>query len=123
MNKSFKLGVGVAIALVLSSTLWLAVQSTEQELAYQGKPIHLWLKGFDASQSSAEYSAAQSAFQQIGTNSLPTLIRYLRRKDPPFYAQWINLKSKLHLLHGEVDYAVSWHRRAAHGCGGEGRRR
>ena len=82
--------------------------------------MHVWLKGFDANQGSAEYAAAQSAVAQIGTNALPTLISYLRRKDPPFHRQVINLKAKLHLLHGEVDYAVFWHRRAAQACGALG---
>jgi HEAT repeat protein len=96
--------------------VWLVLRSHEPEPAYQGKPLHVWLKGFDADQGSTEYSAAQSAVQHMSTNALPTLIYYLHRKDPPFHRQWINLKAKLHLLHGEVEYAVFWHRRAAQAC-------
>src|SRR5262245_24439191 len=120
MKKHFRIGLGISIASVLGGIAWLALRSDEREPSYQGKPLHVWLKRFDANQASAEYAAAQSAIQQIGTNALPMLIHYLRRKDPPFYRQWINLKAKLRLLHGEVDYAVFWHRRAAQACGALG---
>ena len=120
MKNRLRIVFGISIVSVLGSILWLVLRSHEPEPAYQGKPLHVWLKGFDANQGSAEYSAAQSAVQQIGTNALPTLISYLRRKDSPLHRQWINLKTKLHLLHGEVDYAVFWHRRAAQACGALG---
>jgi HEAT repeat protein len=120
MKKHFRIGFGIVSVVVLGGMVSMALRSNEREPSFQGKPLHVWLKGFDASQSSAEYAAAQSAVQQIGTNALPFLIHYLRRKDPPLYPQWINVKAKLHLLHGEVDYAVFWHRRAAQACGALG---
>jgi HEAT repeat protein len=112
----------VAVSIVaLSAIAWLLLLSHEEkESVYEGKPLRVWLKGFDASQGSADYAAAQEAVRQMGTNVLPNLIAYLLRKDPPFYPQWIHLKDKLHLLQGEVDYAVFWHRRAAHACGALG---
>jgi HEAT repeat protein len=114
-QKSLLVVVGaVAVALLLM------LLPRSQEPVYQGKPLHVWLKGFDANQGSPEYIAAQSAIRQIGTNALPFLIDYLHRKDLPFPRQWIILKAKLHLLHGEVDYAVFWHRRAAQACGALG---
>lgn len=120
MKMHFRIRFGILIVSVLGAIVWLALSSDEREPSYQGKPLRVWLKGFDANQGSTEYAAAQSAVQQIGTNALPTLIYYLHRKDPPFYRHWINLKAKLHLLHGEVDYAVFWHRRAAQACGALG---
>ena len=120
MKGRFRIVFLLLLVPVLGGIAWLVLRSQEAEPVYQGKPLRLWLKGFEAEQTSAEYSAAQSALQQIGTNALPTLISYLRRKDPSFHRQWINLKAKLHLLHGEVDYAVFWHRRAAQACGALG---
>jgi HEAT repeat protein len=120
MKHRFPIVFGIAIVAVLASGVWLLLRSHHPEPNYQGKPLSVWLKGFDANQGSAEYSAAQSAVQQIGTDALPTLIYYLQRKDPPFHRQWINLRATLHLLHGEVDYAVFWHRRAAQACGALG---
>jgi len=120
MMKRFKIGSTVSTLVLLGGIVWLALRPADREPFYRGKPLHVWLKGFDASQGSAEYTAAQSAIQKMGTNTLPRLIYYLRRKDPPFYRHWINLKAKLHLLHGEVDYAVFSHRRAAQACGALG---
>jgi len=120
MKHRFWIVFVISIVSVPGAVVWLVHRSQEQEPTYQGKPLHVLLKRFDANQGSAEYSAAQSAVQQIGTNALPTLIYYLHRKDPPFHRQCINLKGKLHLLHGEVGYAVFWHRRAAQACGALG---
>jgi len=80
----------------------------------------VWLRGFDANQGFSEYAAAQAPIQEIGTNALPLLIDCLHRQDPQFHGQWINLKAKLRLLNGEVDYAAFWHRRAAQACGALG---
>jgi HEAT repeat protein len=116
MKKRLKIAFAIPVCLLIGCIVWLLVRPVEQEPAYQGKPLRVWLKGFDASQGSADYAAAQSAIQEMGTNALPRLIHYLRRKDPPFHHHWIRLKAKLHLLRGEVDYAVNWHRRAAQAC-------
>jgi len=120
MKRSYKIGFGITTVLFLGGILWLTLRPPDAEPSYQGKPLSVWLKSFDAAQGSAEYAAAQSAIQRFGTNILPQLIAYLDRKDPPFYPQWLHVKAKLHLLHGEVNYAVFWHRRAAHACGALG---
>lgn len=120
MKKLLKIGSAISLLVLLGGFVWLSLRTASREPSYQGKPLHVWLKGFDASQGSTEYAAAQSAIQKMGPNTLPRLIYYLHRKDPPFYRHWINLKAKLHLLHGDVDYAVFWHRRAAHACGALG---
>lgn len=110
----------LAIVFAVGTVAWVALRPAEPELSYRGKPLRVWLKGFDASQGSAEYASAQAAVQQMGTNVLPTLIRYLRRKDPPFYEHWIKLKAKSGLFDGEANYAVFGRRRAAHASGALG---
>jgi len=120
VKKRLTIGFGLVTVVVLGGIASLALRSPEREPSFQGKPLHIWLKGFDAAQSSAEYAAAQSAVKQIGTNALPFLIYLLHRRDPPFYSQWINVRARLHLLHGAVDYAVFWRRRAAQACGALG---
>lgn len=120
MKKYFRIGLATALLLVLAAIAWILLGPHEPELSHEGKPLHVWLKGFDAGQTSAEYAAAQEAIKQIGTNALPTLISYLLRKDPPFHRQWANLKVAFRLFGGEVDYAVYWRRRAAHACGALG---
>ncbi|MCC6231134.1 MAG: HEAT repeat domain-containing protein [Verrucomicrobiales bacterium] len=112
--------MAISVVFVLVAISWLAFPPADREPSYQGKPFSVWLRDFDTAQGSAEYAAAQSAIQHFGTNVVPRLIYYLRRRDPPFYAQWISLKSRFNLLRGEVDYAVVWQRRAAHACGALG---
>ncbi len=120
MKTRSRTGFAIFAVLVLVVISWLTFPPADREPSYQGKPLSGWLREFDTAQGSAEYAAAQSAMQHFGTNVVPRLIYYLRRRDPPFYAQWLHLKSQLNLLRGEVDYAVVWQRRAAHACGALG---
>ncbi|MGZ9130243.1 MAG: HEAT repeat domain-containing protein, partial [Candidatus Binatia bacterium] len=120
MKKHFKMvciSLGALISVLVVIAL-ITLSSRAPEPTYDGKPLHAWLRGFDSAQSSSEYAAAQEAIKQIGTNALPSLISYLRRKDPPFHRQWVNLKSRL--FRGEWDEALYWRRRAAHACGALG---
>src|SRR6267143_144042 len=113
--------VGISIACAFGAILFLIHPKPPPEHAYQGKALHQWLKDFDANEGSAQYSGAESAIRQIGTNCLPTLIFYLRRKDSRFYEQSVSLRAKLHLLNdGDEDAAVFWHQRAARACGALG---
>jgi len=115
-----RLTVGIALAItaaVLAVALVALVQNAPREPVYEGKPLRAWLGAFDANEDSSNRVAAQLAIRQMGTNALPFLIRYLRHRDPPYYVQFVNLKARLHLLRGGVDYETQWHRRAALACG------
>lgn len=120
--KSRKLLVAVTafVLLVLLCTMLLPLADAP-EPEYQGRSLKVWLEGFDQAQQSAEYQDAQTAIRAMGTNSLPFLIGYLLKKDPPFHAQRIRLMAKLRLLRGKVEYAQFWHQRAAHACAALGR--
>lgn len=111
--------MGLVAVTVLVTVVWVAIEVRKPELSYQGKPLSECLKGFDAAQSSAEYAVAQEAIKAMGTNAVPVLVSYLRRKDPPFYEHWVNLIYKLRVK-ADVNYAADWKRRAAHGCGALG---
>jgi HEAT repeat protein len=116
--KNWKIRVVVAVVLALAlARVALRLQPVAQEPVYQGRPLRAWLEEFDHGYDTTNYSAAQEAMRAMGTNTLPFLTQYLRRKDPPFYQQRLRLMSKLHLLRGQVDYAVFWRRRAATACG------
>jgi hypothetical protein len=120
--KSRKLLVAATVSLLLV-LLWLVLLPLGEapEPEYQGKPLKVWLEDFDNGQGSAKYREAQTAIRAMGTNSLPFLIRYLLKKDPPFHIQRIRLMAKLHLLRGKAEYAQFWHQRAAHACAALGR--
>ncbi len=112
MRTRFTIILGVLVVVFGAGRLGLTFSRGEPEPTYGGKPLRDWLISFDAPHGTAEYNSAENAIRLMGTNALPTLIRCLRKKDPPFHNQWINLLAKLHLLHGRVDYAMFTHRRA-----------
>ncbi len=80
------LGAILLIAVVGVAT-WLVLPSRDNEPVYKGKPLSVWLKGYDLETKtfpeSPEEQQADEAVQHIGTNAIPTLLRMLRKKDPP----------------------------------------
>lgn len=121
MKKHPKIIAGAtSIVLLFAGLLWFNLRPEEPEPSYQGKPLSAWLRGFDAPEGSPKYEASRSAIRHFGTNVVPRLVDYLHHKDPPFHRQWVNVKTKLNMNRGEVDFAVWWHKRAAHACGALG---
>jgi HEAT repeat protein len=90
---------------------------TPAEPSYQGKPLHEWLRGFDFGRGSPRLSSAQLAIHQIGTNSVPLLIHYLRYHDSAIKTRIILFTREYPLWSGHIDDAFLWNRRAALACG------
>jgi HEAT repeat protein len=74
-------------AIVISGVVFLFLRSA-CEPVYQGKPLSVWLKGYDLVKSNnativdvAAWHATDKIVQQAGTNALPTLLRLLRGED------------------------------------------
>ena len=116
-DRKFRPPILTFLALTAAVIVVVLTQRSAPEPGYRGRPLRAWLEEFDQGYGTTNYSAAQAAIRAMGTNTLPFLIRYLRSKDPPFHLQWLRLMAKLHLLRGNVEYAVFWHRRAATACG------
>src|SRR4030095_15746165 len=76
-----------SVALAAGLILIVLLLPAPREPVHQGKPLTEWLGGFDHNYESTNYSASRAAIRAMGTNALPFLIRYLRAKDPPYYAQ------------------------------------
>ena len=108
----------VAVVIILMAAVMNVMRvGNSPEPEHEGRPLRAWLEDLDGGYGIPKYHAAQAAIRFMGTNALPFLIRYLRYKDRVFHHERILLKAKLGLLHGKVDYAFLWHRRAATACG------
>jgi hypothetical protein len=74
-------------AIVISGVVFFFLQST-REPVYQGKPLSVWLKGYDTSNmeelfknNGAKLHELDKIVSQVGTNAIPTLLRLLREED------------------------------------------
>ena len=74
-------------AIVISGTVFFFLRPT-REPVYQGKPLSVWLKGYDLVKSNnativdaAVWRETDKVVQQAGTKAIPTLLRLLREED------------------------------------------
>jgi hypothetical protein len=77
----------IAISVLGCSLLLLAVGRPQREPSYQGKPLRVWLKGFESESPEAHWRSAE-AIRQIGTNAVPSLIAQLRHKQTIKEPRW-----------------------------------
>src|SRR5438094_118239 len=69
-----------------------------REPVYDGQPVSYWVRGL-ASIQVTQSAASNKAFQHIGTNALPVLIKMIRAKDSKVKLWLRNLYYKQSLMH------------------------
>jgi hypothetical protein len=95
--KKYPIGVAALLIMVLGAAAWRA--ASMREPVYQGKTLSAWLEGCDSSKwVGKDWQVATNAVRQIGTNSLPTLLRKLRRNDSKLTLKLIALARKQHFV-------------------------
>jgi hypothetical protein len=66
---------------LLGVAIFAAMIRKNGEPSYEGRPLSFWLDQLTSSRSSPEWSHAQLAVTQIGTNGLPVLLAMLSKRD------------------------------------------
>src|SRR5581483_9558466 len=74
-----------------------------------------WLRDFDF--GGPRGAAARAAVREMGTNSLPTLVRYLAHHDTALQRRVLLFFQKHDVGIGFFEDDFQWHRRAALACG------
>lgn len=104
----------LAVALV-GVSMWRAWQ--QREPVYKGRTLTSWLK--DIAQYHREKTAveleAKEAVRQIGTNAVPTLLRWLSARDSALEIRATSLIQRQHLIHVEYTSAAERNRLAMWG--------
>jgi hypothetical protein len=75
-----------------------------REPVYDGQPVSYWIRGL-ASIQVAHNAACNKAFQHMGTNALPVLIKMLRTKDSKVKLWLMDLYYKQSLVHHHFNVA------------------
>ena len=89
MTKSIRITVGLLSVAVVGVFVWKTGQPSEPR--YEGKTLSYWLEAGVLGRPSGDpprilgpwCKKAEEAVRHLGTNSIPTLLRLLRAKDPP----------------------------------------
>jgi HEAT repeat protein len=86
-RKQIVVSLLILLAIFISGVVLFFLLPT-REPVYQGKPLSVWLKGYDLVKSNnatvvdvAVWHATDKVVQQAGTNAIPTLLRLLREED------------------------------------------
>lgn len=94
MRKGSRIALVATLAIIVGGLAWLAWRSHEPpEPTFKGKPLSFWLAGYNAGQYQLDHpkgpppptwQETDEALRGMGTNSLPPLLRKLRRHDSGF---------------------------------------
>src|SRR5579872_7478129 len=110
--RSQKVDLLIATALMVMAAWWILAP---RQPTFQGKELSKWLRDFDF--GGPRGADARAAVREIGTNSLPTLVRYLTHHDTALQREVFLLSQRYDVGLGFFETDFQWHRRAALGCG------
>src|SRR5215475_4886467 len=100
------LGCAIVVALILTL-------SREREPHYQGRSLSQWLVLLDGAHSNISLHDAEEAMRHIGTNALPSFVKWLNYREQPWRTHLQTFSKK---LPQKVGYPLS---RLARGHGSE----
>jgi hypothetical protein len=109
MRKGFRILILAVILAVAAGMAWLAT-SQPGEPVYQGKRLSLWLQEYPSNSV-----RTVEAVRAIGTNSIPTLLRFLREDDSSLKYRLLKLLRKQKLFKIPYTSARICNQEALHG--------
>src|SRR3954452_17069213 len=89
-TKRFRIVLVVLFVVIVGGVGWLVLRPHEP--VYQGKRLSLWIEGYWHAKHPEEIN---EAIRQMGTNTLPYLLRIMRtRDDSPLKLKLVELAAK-----------------------------
>jgi len=115
-----KKGVIILAAFIVTALgvfIWQS-RPQESEPVYEGRTLSEWVVLLDShTEHKAQNEAAEGAFQAMGKQAMPGLIRILhKRADPPLVAKAKALAVRFHLLRPPELQLSEFQYRAARAC-------
>jgi hypothetical protein len=117
MRKRSRILLALSLVLVLGGFAWVMLRPGQPEPLYKGKPLSYWLQGYSPSQTyppgakltvGPTRAEAQAAVQHLGTNAIPTLLRFLSTPEYPFETKVMQMAQRQRFIH--IAYTSSWER-------------
>src|SRR5216684_2464661 len=96
MGKKRGTVLAVLFVALAGGLVWMLSRPTEP--AYQGKPLSAWLKGLHEWGGDTNHPAFV-AFREMGTNTIPALLKIIEAGDPPFQRLIRELNRRQSLVH------------------------
>jgi hypothetical protein len=107
-----------AIVMILGGLAWLVLHTKPEPAnpAYKGKRLSEWIAVYDPANTNRArqlMQETQDAIRQMGTNSIPYLLRMLEHSDSPLKVKWMRLLQKQSLVKVEYIPEMNRYERAA----------
>jgi HEAT repeat protein len=119
MRKWVQIVLAVLLLAVAGVIAWHVLR--EREPVYQGKPLSVWLTGYDSPKNQAAWQQTDEAIRQIGPRAIPTLLQMLRLSDSaPWKRTLLDWAYKQHFI--KIHHIKAWGQnwRAANALGAMG---
>ncbi|MDB6065659.1 MAG: repeat-containing protein [Pedosphaera sp.] len=94
-GKRARIVLALAVVAFVGGVVWLELQPKEP--VYERKGLSEWLEDY-INLPPDELEKANQAVRHIGTNAVPTLLRYLQAKDSPLTDRLFALAQKQHFI-------------------------
>jgi hypothetical protein len=116
--KRVKIALAVLALALVGVTAWRVTQPPDEPV-YRGKPLTTWLMwAFQDSMTLTEQAGgreADEALSRIGTNAIPTLLKFLRMKDSALKVRLMDLALRQHIINFDYTSDTGWNLVAVHG--------
>jgi hypothetical protein len=104
--------------MILGGLAWLVLHTKPEPAnpAYKGKRLSEWIAVYDPANTNRArqlMQETQDAIRQMGTNSIPYLLRMLEHSDSPLKVKWMRLLQKQSLVKVEYIPEMNRYERAA----------
>jgi hypothetical protein len=97
VSKWVKIGFFLGLFALLGLIVWLVLRVRESEPIVQGRPLSHWLAESQFADPLSRMKANE-IIDTVGTNSIPTLLRFLRRYDSDLERKLIQLLKRQRLV-------------------------
>lgn len=87
--------IAASAALAITLAIVLRISNREPEPSYNGRTLSEWLKDYRRPEANGGLpSEAELAVRSIGTNALPSLLKWIRYELPPWREQLLKLATR-----------------------------
>jgi hypothetical protein len=97
MKKRNRILLAALVVVVIGGLMWMALREPPEPV-YQGKPLSVWLRSYEAAGVLQTSQETDNAVRSMGTNSIPFLLQRMRANDSSLQRRLVHLAVKQRLV-------------------------
>lgn len=109
VTKRKRIALRVVAIIAFASFAWLLTRPSQP--LYDGRSLTQWMAALGSADTDEE-AHAFAAIEAMGTNALPTIIRFLERRDSTLKLRCLRVAQRIPFLHVRFTTAAEWRQKA-----------